>query len=247
MPLPRIFHDSSLKIGEQVLLTPQAYDHLVKVLRMGVGADLVVFNGLGGEFKARIVAIGKRKLTIEVGSFYSYAVESPLQIHLGQALLKSDKMDFVIQKAVELGVTTVTPLLTQRSVIKLSGQGQAKRLKQRLKRWEAIAIAACEQCGRNSLPRIEQIVPLNTWVMRSPKGCAYVLNPLGKAQLPPLNKVVSEVICLLGPEGGFTKDEISLAEHNGFDSLSLGKRILRAETATIATLAILQSRWGDVG
>lgn len=243
MPLPRIFHGPPLKTGEQILLTQPACDHLVKVLRLGVGADLTVFNGMGGEFKAKIVAIGKRKVTIEVGSFCSHTVASPLQIHLGQALLKSDKMDFVIQKAVELGVTTITPLLTQRCVIKLSVERQAKRLKH----WEAIAIAACEQCGRNRLPRIEKIVPLDIWIIRLPKGCAYVLSPLGKAQLPPLKAVISEIICLLGPEGGFTEAEISLSKHCGFNALSLGKRILRAETATLATLAIFQSRWGDMG
>lgn len=243
MPLSRIYHDAPLQTGTQILLKQQAYEHLVKVLRLKAGDRLILFNGQGGQFRASIVAINKPKITVAVEHYDAHEAESSLEIHLGQALLKSDKMDFVIQKAVELGVTTITPLLTQRSVIKLSEQRQAKRLKH----WQGILIHACEQCGRNSLPQIQQISPMSAWVKKYAGDCAFILNPFSKTQLPFKYTCLKTVSCLIGPEGGFTEEEISFAQQNGFTSLNLGKRILRAETATLATLAIFQSHWGDMG
>ncbi len=241
MRIPRIYQSIKLNTGDLLYLDKTASHHL-RVLRLSEGSPLVLFNGQGGEFIAVIQSIREKNITIRVGSFFDKMVESPLSIHLGQAVAKGDKMDMLIQKAVELGVTEITPLFTMRSEVKLSEE----RLEKRLEHWQGIIIHACEQCGRNKIPQLNQPKNIMDWVSFVESDLKLVLDPTEGKKIDDLPKSLSSVTVVIGSEGGLNTLEIQEAQKNRFVPLKLGPRVLRTETAPLAILSILQHRWGDL-
>jgi 16S rRNA (uracil1498-N3)-methyltransferase len=209
---------------------------------MGPGDRLTVFNGDGGEYAAAIVSAERREVTIDVAEFSDQDCESPLAIELGIAVSRGERMDWIVQKSTELGVTAIIPLLTERVEVKLNAERSAKRQHH----WQQVAVSACEQCGRNRLPRIAAITSVAEWLPSARSDLRLVLHhraaPAGEstAQTP------GSVSLLVGPEGGLSDGEIAAAEAAGFNALQLGPRVLRTETAPLAALAMLQSRWGDM-
>lgn len=242
----RLYADMPLEAGADATLPVASATHAVKVLRLQVGAAVTLFNGDAHEYPARLAAVGSREVRVSVASRESPARESPLRITLVQALARGEKMDWIIQKATELGVARIVPVATERSEVKLDADRAAKRLEH----WRAVAIAACEQCGRNTLPHIEAPCALAAWLER--EGTArsthrWMLCPDDAApRVRDLQWVGSEVIDLaIGPEGGFGTGDLAALRAHDFHALTLGPRILRTETAGVAALAALQSRFGD--
>lgn len=245
MSVPRFYYPaplpSTLKGGE---LPAAAAHHAIRVLRLRVGDAVQIFDGQGNRLDASIHAIeGKR---VRLGNLQT-AIEPPsgdsLEIVLAQAMCGSDKMDWIVQKAVELGASEIVPVQTQRSVAKLTDS----RAEKRVEHWQQIAISACEQCGRNTLPRISPPLDFYAWqtTIRQESGSKLILLPGGAASLHALSKPNRRITLFVGPEGGFTSDEANLAQQNGFMPVLLGSRILRTETAAIAGIAALQTLWGD--
>lgn len=241
MGIPRIYQADPLHSGSELVLSREAIAHLIRVLRLPLGATFRVFNGEGGEYQAKIISLEKNKVIAKVGECIRQDNESALTIHLGQGVSRGEKMDYTIQKAVELGVTKITPLITERCNVKLS----TERWEKRLQHWRAIVIAACEQCGRNKLPTIAAPTSLGSW-LKLQVGCKLLLNPHASQKLSDLNLAVTEISLLIGSEGGLDPAEISLAQQQGFVNLRLGPRILRTETAAVAAIAVLQNRFGDL-
>jgi len=208
---------------------------------MQPGDNLTLFNGEGGEYAATVKTVGKKTVSVEAGAHRDNNTESPLAVHLGIALSRGDRMDWIVQKATELGVQSLSPLLTERIEVKLKGErADKKRL-----HWQQIAIAACEQCGRNSLPEIKPLQSLTQWLGTTESDRKYVLHhrALGETQH---EESPSSIALLIGPEGGLSPAEITQSEQAGYQSLKLGPRIMRTETAPLAAIAILQAQWGDM-
>jgi len=243
MQTSRVYQPTELAVGMDLVLTAEATNHLIRVLRYPVGACIYVFNGAGGEFKATILRIEKNKTTVRLEEFYAEDHESTLTIHLGQGISRGEKMDFTIQKAVELGVTQITPLITERCNVKLPPD----RWEKRVAHWRAIAIAACEQSGRNKLPEIMQPMSAKTWITTLVTDWKFVLDPAGQQKLSEITGKPGTVGILIGPEGGLDDNEITWAKQQNFISLKLGPRILRTETAAIAAITVMQSHFGDMG
>lgn len=243
----RIHQAVPLACGQTLELDSQSALHVAKVLRLATGDALVLFNGEGGEFHGKIENIGKRSTTVLLQEWVETHCESPLQIVLGQCISRGDRMDYAIQKSVELGVASIYPLNSQRSGVHIPAARQEKR---RL-HWQKIAISACEQCGRNIVPVIQPIVNLDRWITAMPTEKNFLLDPEAKLTTKQLGlsteQIVAECIGLLiGPEGGLSPEEIDSATQAGFTALRLGPRVLRTETAAVATLAALQVLWGDL-
>lgn len=217
--------------------------YLGRALRLRMGDNLSVFDGEGSEFAATITAIGKANATLRVDDEIAVRTESPLRVHLVQGISRGERMDFVVQKATELGVKRLTPVLTDFSVVKLD----AVRAEKRRAHWQKVAISACEQSGRVRLPRIDAPTPLKNWFGRKPKqvDSEIVLRPGATTPLAEIDSPATKVCVLIGPEGGFSDTEFEDAEIAGFQPVSLGPRVLRTETAAIAAIAVLQSLWGD--
>jgi len=220
--------------------------HAVRVLRLNVGDALMLFDGAGHEVPAVIERIEKpENAQVRLGEAIAHSRESPLAVTLLQTLQAADKMDFTIQKAVELGVAHIQPLAGRRSVIRLSGERQTKRVAH----WRAIAMAACAQCGRNLVPEVAEIVPLEDWFRTEGQratGHKLMLAPTAAQRLSHLSPEQGEKILLLvGAEGGFALEEEAAAVTAGFQPIRLGPRILRTETAGLAALAAMQALWGD--
>jgi 16S rRNA (uracil1498-N3)-methyltransferase len=233
MRLTRVYVDADLHSGGSVELARETASHLAKVLRARSGDEVILFNGHGREYRGVIDAVRGARVSVAVGAAREVERESPLRITLIQCVPRGDRMDFVVQKATELGVACIMPVLSQRSVVKLdSTQAAAKRL-----HWQAVAISACEQCGRNRLPRLEPAQPLLNF-----------LGALQPAQAGSMRLVLEpqDVEFAIGPEGGFAPEEIEAFELTGFTRIGLGPRILRTETAAIAALVMLQTRFGDM-
>jgi 16S rRNA (uracil1498-N3)-methyltransferase len=240
--IPRIFTDQALAPGKNLLLEPQASHHLSHVLRLPVGAHLLLFNGSGAEHSARIIEISKLQLTVKVGEVVRHEPLAPLQIHLLLGISRGERMEFALQKAVELGVSGIQPLFTERCQVKLTGQ----RLTQRLAHWRRLIINACEQSGRCHLPEILEPVDLSRGLHCERLGLSLLLDPLAQQHLLDLAKPASKVALLVGPEGGLSARERTLAMQHGFIGIKLGPRILRSETAPLAAIAALQTLWGDL-
>lgn len=241
MRIPRIYHPAPLGHDASVLLDDKAANHVARVLRLPVGAPLILFNGEGGEFEAVIDSVDKRHVSVRVGAFHATGREPPLELWLAQGVSRGEKMDYTVQKAVELGVSRIIPLFTERCGVQLSGE----RLDKRVQHWQAVASGACEQCGRNRVPEIAAPRPLRDWLAETATGLALVLDPQADTTLNALAAPAGPVTLLVGPEGGLSDEEISLAKHAGYTGLRLGPRILRTETAALAALAALLTRWGD--
>jgi 16S rRNA (uracil1498-N3)-methyltransferase len=242
MRIPRIYVDQLIELNGVCQLNESASHYVSKVLRMSLGRELIVFNGQGGEYLAEISKLDKKSVEISIKTFSSENRESDLSIELAIGISRGERMDWVLQKATELGVTSITPLLTERTEVKVSGDRQDKKMQH----WQQIIISSCEQCQRNVLPRINEPQLINNWLGSVSADKKFVLHHRHDQPLQSLQKPQS--ICLLiGPEGGLSDSEIQLAEKNGFQSLRLGPRVLRTETAPIAAISLVQYLWGDLG
>ncbi|HSS46242.1 MAG TPA: 16S rRNA (uracil(1498)-N(3))-methyltransferase [Burkholderiales bacterium] len=241
MTIARFYHSGELASHREIFLDEAAAHHAARVLRLKEGDTMVLFNGKGGEYPVRITGIVKTKVTVLTGEWQNIERESPLQIMLAQAISSADKMDLTVQKAVELGVSAIHPLATQRSVVRLPGE----RARKRVEHWRKVAIHACEQCGRNRIPQIGEIASLNDFLGKAKADALRLaLSPNGGISFKRL-KPQDTVVLLVGAEGGFTQEEEQRARAAGFEPVALGRRILRTETAGIAALAAMQTLWGD--
>jgi 16S rRNA (uracil1498-N3)-methyltransferase len=252
MSNPRIFQQQSFSVGDTITLTDDAFGHTIRVLRLKSGDGLTLFNselnnGSLGEYQAEIVQASKKNAQVIIKSFAVKNNESPLNIHLGQGISRGDRMDFTLQKSVELGVNTITPLFTERCGVKLTGE----RLQKKIDQWQKIVISACEQSGRCTVPTVMPAVYLDEWLEQKTSSLKLNLHP--KAQysimnLPEENMIDSEqrVRLLIGPEGGLSDDEITRANDATFIDVLLGPRILRTETAALTAITALQCRFGDI-
>jgi 16S rRNA (uracil1498-N3)-methyltransferase len=240
MAIPRIHCDQKLGPGAQFALAPEAAQHVAKALRLKAGDPLVLFDGLGGEYEAAIQRIDKDRVDVKVAAWRDADRETSLCIGLIQGLPEADKMDWIIQKATELGAAWIQPLICERSVVRLSGERAARREAH----WRRVAIAACEQCGRTSIPVVHPTLGFQSWVAVPADSPRWLLASGGTpiaAHEPPQGGVE----LLVGPEGGFSERELDLALARGCDRVSLGPRVLRTETAPIAALAAIHALWGD--
>ena len=243
----RIHLDLPLASGRRLALPAAAAQHVSRVLRLRSGAALTVFDGRGGEYAARLEITGRDAVAVDVGEHRRIERESPLGITLLQGLARGERMDWVIQKATELGVQRIMPVASARSVVQLDDDRGGKRVGH----WQAVAAAACEQCGRNTLPQITAPLPLASALQQVTRpGCRLVLHPEAAEALPAAVAALPEppgreVALLVGPEGGLEEAEVELAAGSGFRAVRLGPRVLRTETAGIAALAALQCLAGD--
>lgn len=249
MLTPRIYHPELIGTQTQLHLTENASRHLVSVLRHRVNTKLCIFDGSGVEYHAVLIEPHKRRAIVKVTRQVAVDRESELAITLIQAIAKSDKMDFVIQKAVELGVSTFVPVFTEFGNVKLS----TDRIQKRLQHWQGVVISASEQCGRNRLMQIEAPMKLTQWLakMEHTSDAAQwrlLISPTGQQRLRDIatQSLPTQVSILIGCEGGFSDAECQLAEQHGFIPLQLGKRILRTETAGLAVVSALQACCGDI-
>jgi 16S rRNA (uracil1498-N3)-methyltransferase len=238
-----VYVDAPLAAGTRVTLAGGAARHLTRVLRLRVGEALILFNGSGGEYAASIEQSQGGRVVVAIGEQRAIERESPLALTLAQGVSRGERMDLVVQKATELGVSGLVPVLTERSVVRLTAQ-QADR---RLNHWRAIAVAACEQSGRNRLPAIAAAVPLKDFLRSATDGVTrLLLSPGASATLADVPRPVTAVTVLIGPEGGLAQAEQEAAVAAGFKPLRLGPRVLRTETAAIAALTLLQREFGDL-
>ena len=244
--MPRFFVGGPLATDEVVALPDDVTRH-VQVLRLAPGDAIALFNGAGGEYAAEIASVEKRSATVRVGARRDVDAEPPYRLTLVQGIAGSDKMDWLIEKAVELGATGIVPLQTARGVVRLSGD----RALRRHAHWQRLVQAACEQCGRNRVPEVAPSREFRTWLDALPPTPAggelrVLLSP--RASVPfgalPETAPPGEVTLLIGPEGGLSPDEEDAARSHGFVAVGLGPRVLRTETAGIAVLAALAARWG---
>ncbi|PWB55431.1 MAG: 16S rRNA (uracil(1498)-N(3))-methyltransferase [Nitrosomonadales bacterium] len=242
MPIPRFYCPLRLGRGQTLDLPPDAAHHAAKVLRMEAGHEVALFSGEGGEYTATITHISKNSVTVKTTAFHERERESPLAVTLAQAISSGDKMDYTLQKAVELGITHIQPLSSERSVVKLAGE----RADKRVRHWQQVVISACEQCGRNRVPEVAPIQPLLHWLGNLPPDALHLmLAPDAQHSLGGLPAPAVPVTLLIGPEGGLSPSEIRAAESRGFTPVRLGPRVLRTETAALAALAAMQTLWGD--
>jgi 16S rRNA (uracil1498-N3)-methyltransferase len=244
MRIPRIFVPQPLHPGRDIELPAQAGEHVARVLRLDRGHPLRLFDGNGGEYTGEIASLAKRVVTARVlEPAPATDRESPLRITLGQGIARGEKMDWILQKATELGVTRIVPLITYRTEVKLD----ADRAGRRLAHWQAVLASACEQCGRNRLPRIDEPVKLADWAaaLDDDAGLRLALDPNGDANARDLAPG-TQVTLAVGPEGGLSEHDLATLAQAGFRGLRLGPRILRTETAGLAALAALQALHGDL-
>lgn len=241
--MPRFYCPPPLPLSGSFLLPPEAAHHAARVLRLREGDAVQLFDGAGQECHGLIGEIGGKRVSVRDIAAIGADRESPLRIVLAQALSSSEKMDWVIQKATELGVTEIRPLDTERSIARLS----AERTVKRLEHWRQVAISACEQCGRNVLPEIHAPLDIMAWLreMQDITEMKLILLPQGAASLHTQAKPQTGIVLLIGAEGGFTAAESEAALNCGFIPIRMGARVLRTETAAIAGLAALQTLWGD--
>ena len=243
MAAPRIYLPSSLALDTEVALDARAAGHAVRVLRLRTGDALVLFNGDGYDYTAELIEIRNERAVCRVLAVRERPTESPLRIELAQGISRGERMDYTLQKAVELGVQRIVPLATERSQVKLSGEREEKRLQH----WAGIILHACEQSGRSRIPELLPVQRLDQWLAtRAKTGQALFLDPEGDMSVSNLNPPVDALSPLVGPEGGLSPAERELAVHAGFLRLRLGPRILRTETAALTALAALQGIWGDL-
>lgn len=240
MRMPRIFTPQPLATGLNVALEEQASIHLGRVLRMQVSQKVVLFNGQGSAFAASITELGKKQINLTIEQEIKGIKPSPLTTEIALAVSKGDKMDWIVQKATELGVNRIIPLISTRTDVRLD----AKRWEKKLEQWQQIMISACEQCGRNDLVEIQTITKIEEYLRNCQAEHKFICHPV-KAQSLSAFKQVSYASFCFGSEGGLTDEEITQAENFGFSTISMGPRVLRAETAPLAALAIAQSFWGD--
>ena len=238
----RIYQPGHYEPGNTIELTASASQHIGVVLRMQPGEQLTLFCGDNREFSATIDAVRKKTVVVRISAVIDVNRESSCVLHLAQAISKGERMELVIQKAVELGVSSITPLLTAHCVVRLD----AERLVKKHMQWQAIAIAACEQSGRNKLPIIHPACSLDNYLQQCQATTKLVLHPNAAKSWRDYTFTDGDIALLIGPEGGLSEDEVSQAKSVEFQSLCLGPRILRTETAAIAAISVLQAISGDL-
>ena len=238
MRLSRFFINAPLSLGRLEL--PEAQAHYIgRVLRLAAGDAVQLFDGSGREFVGELVEVGKKSVQVELREQFAGLAESPLRIHLGQGLSRGERMDWAIQKATELGVAHITPIVSERCEVRLKDE----RADKRLTHWQQIAISACEQCGRSVLPSIHPPMLLGDWLARTEAELKLVLHPFAE----PLTSHArpASLAFLIGPEGGLSEAEVAAAQHAGYQAARLGPRVLRTETAPVVALSVAQQLWGD--
>lgn len=243
MRIPRIYHPQTIEQLGNIHLSEDASGHVGRVLRMNTGNEVLLFDGSGAEFPGVISSVSKKNVTVEIKDRVEHSIESPLNLHLGQVISRGDKMEFTIQKAVELGVNTITPLISERCGVKLN----TERFEKKLQQWQKIVIAACEQCGRNIVPTVRPLMQLEQWCAEDYDGLKLNLHPRAKYSINTLPAPVNKVRLLIGPEGGLSDEEIQMTEQYQFEETLLGPRVLRTETAGLSAITALQVRFGDLG
>lgn len=241
MAPPRIFTNQALAVGMELELEAGPSRHLAGALRLRAGAEITLFDGRGGEYSAHLSSVDGKRTSASITGHSAIERESPLRVHLGICVSRGERMDWIVQKATELGVCQISPLLSERTEVKLHGPRAAKKIQH----WQQIAISACEQSGRNRIPLLHPLQALPTWCAEVEAACKLVLHHRSHCALAELAPA-SDLALLIGPEGGLSSAEINAAEQWGFNPLALGPRILRTETAPLAALAILQHHWGDM-
>lgn len=242
--IPRIYVDLPLECGAEIVLPPEAVRHLRRVLRMPSGAALRLFNGAGGEFEAVLALEGRRGGRARVGAHREVATEPALEIGLAPGLPRGGRMDYTIQKAVELGVSWIQPLTTERGTVQLDPE----RARRRRRHWQGIVAGACAQCGRALLPPVHDPLPLCEWLERLPGRTDRIVATPGAAPgLAVVPRPRAALAILIGPEGGLAPREVAAARRRGFRAVSFGPRTLRAETAALVALSAAQVLWGDLG
>lgn len=242
--MPRFYCPPPLLPGSIVDL-PETVAHHLHVVRQQAGAELVLFDGSGGQVRARLTEIGKRRASAEVLAHEAVDVELPFHVTLAQGLPEGSKMDWIVEKAVELGVAAIQPLAAQRSVVRLAGERAAKRLAH----WQGVVVSASEQCGRNRLTDVAPLADFGRWLATPAAGTTRILlSPRADASLAEWTRMQApHAVCVLvGPEGGFSEQEEAAALAAGALALSMGPRVLRTETAGLAALAILAAGWGGI-
>jgi 16S rRNA (uracil1498-N3)-methyltransferase len=245
MRLTRLYDPQSLALHQTIELDLFAAKHIALVLRAQVGDEVIVFNGTGGEYRGCIQGIKKQKVFVALGHFDSREVESSLKTHLIQVISSADKMDYTLQKATELGVTEVTPVFAERGHKKLD----AARSQKRDEHWRRVIISACEQCGRNILPQLNSVLSLENCLEGVRSSLRFVADHRAEKSLKEYAAQIntsSELSILIGAEGGLSEFDIDVAKRFEFQSLRLGPRVLRTETAAVAALSLLQYVWGDL-
>ena len=231
---------SASDINQCLELPPAVFQHLVKVLRLGEGASLEVFNGRGQRFAGTLTEVGKKSACVLLREALTAMPESPLQSHMGLVMSKGDRFDFALQKATELGVSTITPLTSERCDLKLNSERASKKMLH----WQGVITAACEQCQRDTIPTLHAIASLSDWVAKQHSELKLVFHTSASEPAWPAT-APQAVSFLIGPEGGLSPLEVQAAQTQDFTCWQLGPRILRTETAPIAILSLLQARWGD--
>lgn len=242
MRIPRIYLDQLLTENKNCLLSDDAAHHVSKVLRMKAGQPLSLFNGRGGWFDAMITRIDKRSVEVATGAHHPDESESPLEITLVQGVSRGERMDYTLQKAVELGVKKIAPVLCEYTNVKLDEDKKQKRHEH----WRKIIINACEQCGRNRIPHLAVVTDLEDWLEADRNGLKLILHPGTSVRLSELPDTTMNLTLLAGPEGGFSEHEVANALKQGYQTLTLGPRILRTETAALAAITACQVLWGDL-
>ena len=242
--IPRIYTTSELQTSKEVCLDTNACKHIKDVLRLKPGDMIVLFNGDGSDYQSEIKTATKKQITAFVGNKTQINSESSLNIHLLQPLCRSDKMDWCLQKATELGVSEITPIISERVNINIPQD----RLEKKVAHWHAVITSACEQSGRAQIPVINPPIRLDKAVAAVPISTVKIVASPSSDETFAAASIAQagNCVCLAGPEGGLTAEEIMLVENAGFYSVSLGPRILRLETAVIAMITLIQSRWGDL-
>lgn len=244
---PRVYQNSELTLNETMKLSDDAFGHIVRVLRLAEGDIITLFNGHDAfQYSAKLVAVTKKQASVEIISQTAVNNESPVNIHLGQGISRGDRMDFTLQKSVELGVNKITPLFTERCGVKLS----AERLSKKREQWQKIVISACEQSGRCFVPEVAQPMLLADWLNEKAHALKLNLQPKAEHSIMTLPFKFTgenqEVRLLVGPEGGLSDEEINQANQADFQDILLGPRVLRTETAALTAITALQCRFGDL-
>ena len=242
MRQPRIYQNQPLNVAETITLDDNAIAHLIRVLRLPEHSPIILFNGDGNDYHATLCNVSKKSAQAAINQVEEKRAESPLNIHLGQGISRGDRMDFTLQKSVELGVNTITPLFTERCGVKLNKERLAKKVEQ----WQKIVISACEQCGRSAIPEVKEPITLTEWLAQQTDALKLNLHPKAEHSIMSLPIENQRVRLLIGPEGGLSDDEINQASQANFIDVLLGPRILRTETAALTAITALQCRYGDL-
>ncbi len=245
MRLTRVHVTVPLQVGKRIAVEGTAANHITRVLRLRSGEPLTVFNGNGTEYSATILEFHKDAVMVEVKSEQAPRRESPLPLTLAQGISRGERMDWILQKATELGASRIVPMFTERSVVRLD----ARQAERKLQHWRAIAIAACEQCGRNVLPEVAHPTDILEFLGSGlgPQTTRLLLSPASDVSIDEVKAETAGITVLIGPEGGLTDTEHAVATRSGFTAVRMGPRVLRTETAAVAALTILQHRFGDLG